>query len=174
MCGLAGLISYTQKFDKNDLAKMIGAMAHRGPDGQGIWSNEDGTVHLAHRRLAVIDLSAAADQPMHFLGRYTIIHNGEIYNYLELKTVLQHKGYVFETSSDTEVILAAFDCWGEDCLKQLDGMFAFAIWDEQEKKLFAARDRFGQKPFYYALDEQEQRFAFASEIKGFRGPTADG
>src|SRR5262245_58938523 len=143
MCGIAGLVSSHQKFHKSDLEKMIGTMAHRGPDGERTWTNGEETVRLAHRRLAVIDLSPSAAQPMHFKGRYTIVHNGEIYNYIELKRVLEQKGYQFTTSSDTEVILAAFDCWGAECLKQFDGMFAFAIWDDVEKKLFAARDRFG-------------------------------
>lgn len=146
---------------------MIGSLAHRGPNGQRMWSNEDGTMQLAHRRLAVIDLSSSAAQPMHFRQRLTIVHNGEIYNYLELRGELVKEGYHFETQSDTEVILAAYDCWAEECLTRFDGMFAFAIWDEPNKTLFAARDRFGQKPFYYFLDDDHRRFGFASEIKAF-------
>jgi len=118
---------------------------------------------LGNRRLAVIDLSPAASQPMHFSNRYTIVHNGEIYNYVELKKLLQQRGYRFHSRSDTEVILAAYDLWKEDCVKQFDGMFAFAIWDEKEQQLFAARDRFGEKPFYYYQDEEH--FIFASEMK---------
>jgi len=169
MCGIAGLISNRGESAKNDLEKMIGAMAHRGPDGVGTWINQEENIYLAHRRLAVIDLSSAAAQPMHYRDRYTIVHNGEIYNYLELKQTLAQKGYHFHNGSDTEVILAAFDCWREECLKHFDGMFAFVIWDGKEKKLFAARDRFGQKPFFYALNEKEQQFAFASELKAFKG-----
>src|SRR6185369_8350962 len=99
-------------------------------------------------RLAVIDLTPAASQPMHFSNRYTIVHNGEIYNHVELRKLLQQRGYRFTSRSDTEVILAAYDLWKEDCVKQFDGMFAFAIWDEKEQQLFAARDRFGEKPFF--------------------------
>ena len=153
---------------------MTAAISHRGPDGEGFWANAGEHVFLGHRRLAVIDLSPNAAQPMHFNPakatngeekdpRYSIIHNGEIYNYLELRVTLQQKGYVFRTQSDTEVILAAYDYWKENCLQQFDGMFAFAIWDEKEQVLFAARDRFGEKPFYYF--EDDEHFIFASEMK---------
>ena len=142
---------------------MATSIAHRGPDGEGYWINEKKTAALAHRRLAIIDLSAAAAQPMHFAQRYTITYNGEIYNYIELREDLKKKGYHFTTSSDTEVILAAYDLYKEKCCSYLDGMFAFAIWDEQEQKLFAARDRFGEKPFYFALEDK--LFVFASEMK---------
>ena len=168
MCGIAGLISQPKHFSRHHLDNMIGRLCHRGPDGVNTWANSDESALLAHRRLAVIDLSVAAAQPMHFHDRFTIVHNGEIYNYLELKAILQKNGYQFRTASDTEVILAAFDFWGADCLQQFDGMFAFAIWDEKEKRLFAARDRFGQKPFYYTLEETSQSLAFASEIKAFK------
>ena len=142
---------------------MTDAIAHRGPDGEGQWSNAGNTVHLGHRRLAVIDLSSQAAQPMRFANRYQIVYNGEIYNYIEIRSFLQNKGYHFTTQSDTEVILAAYDYWKEKCLQQFDGMFAFAIWDEKDEKLFAARDRFGEKPFYYY--EDEGNFIFASEMK---------
>ena len=168
MCGIAGLISPARKYSREHLIPLIRAMAHRGPDGERFWSNEEGSVHLAHRRLAVIDLSDRAAQPMHYLERYTIVHNGEIYNYKELKEELLQKGYRFSSGSDTEVILASFDCWKEDCLIHFDGMFAFAIWDDKDKILFAARDRFGQKPFYYAFDADQKEFCFASEIKAFK------
>ncbi len=146
---------------------MTDALAHRGPDGEGLWQNEPGTVLFGHRRLSIIDLSTAGNQPMHYLHRYTIIHNGEIYNYIELKAELQKKGYAFHSQTDTEVIAAAYDCWQRDCVEQLDGMFAFAIWDEKEKEFFAARDRFGEKPFYYFYDRA--RFLFASEMKALWG-----
>ncbi len=136
-------------------------LAHRGPDAEGHWVNS--TTALGNRRLAIIDLSNAANQPMHYLQRYTIIHNGEIYNYIELKEELQKKGYSFHSRSDTEVIVAAYDCWKDECVDHFDGMFAFAIWDEKEKELFAARDRFGEKPFFYFLDNEQ--FVFASEMK---------
>jgi asparagine synthase (glutamine-hydrolysing) len=142
---------------------MTDVLAHRGPDGEGHWINPSGNIALGHRRLSVIDLSDAGAQPMHYLNRYTIIHNGEIYNYTELKEELQKKGYSFFSKTDTEVIAAAYDCWEDDCVEHFDGMFAFAIWDEETKTLFAARDRFGEKPFYYYFDDQQ--FAFASEMK---------
>ena len=181
MCGIAGiLINDSSSSAENaaerlfHLKKMTNALAHRGPDGEGQWANSDGNIYLGHRRLAVIDLSQNAAQPMHFytgkasnakdaIPRYSIVHNGEIYNYIELRVTLQQKGYVFLTQSDTEVILAAYDHWKEECLQQFDGMFSFAIWDEWEKQLFAARDRFGEKPFYYY--EDERHFIFASEMK---------
>ena len=142
---------------------MTDALAHRGPDGEGFWSNDDNTVHLGHRRLSVIDLSGQAAQPMHFANRYRIVYNGEIYNYVEIRSFLLNKGYHFSTQSDTEVILAAYDYWKEKCLQHFDGMFAFAIWDEKTERLFAARDRFGEKPFYYY--EDTDNFIFASEMK---------
>ena len=164
MCGIAGIIStLAETIPEVHLKKMTLALAHRGPDGEGIWKNEKSNVLLGHRRLSIIDLSNAAAQPMGYLNRYTITHNGEIYNYIELKEQLQEKGYSFRSKSDTEVILAAYDFWKEDCLKFFDGMFAFAIWDEKEQQLFAARDRFGEKPFYYY--ENERYFFFASEMK---------
>lgn len=142
---------------------MTDALAHRGPDGEGLWLNQNETVALGHRRLSILDLSEVAAQPFHFHNRYTIIHNGEIYNYTELRNQLQQKGYSFRSQTDTEVIAAAYDCWKEKCLQYFDGMFAFAIWDEQEQQLFAARDRFGEKPFYYFFDDEQ--FVFASEFK---------
>ena len=164
MCGIAGIISpLLQPVSPERLYKMTAAIAHRGPDGERHWINPAGTTGLGHRRLSIIDLSEGAAQPMHYLERYSIVHNGEIYNYIELKKALQKKGYSFISQSDTEVILAAYDCWKENCLQQLDGMFAFAIWDEKEQTLFAARDRLGEKPFYYCFNNKE--LLFASEIK---------
>ena len=150
---------------------MTDAIAHRGPDGEGFWFNKTQTVGFGHRRLAIIDLSNAGNQPMQFpspkgegLGvRYSITYNGELYNYIELREYLKQKSYQFITQSDTEVILAAYDHWKQECLQQFDGMFAFAIWDEQEQTLFTARDRFGEKPFYYFFDGEQ--FLFASEMK---------
>jgi len=164
MCGIAGIISVNQQLVSTERLKaMTDAIAHRGPDGEGCWINENNTVGFGHRRLAIIDLSDAAAQPLHYLNRYSITYNGEIYNYIELKEELLKKGYQFRTQSDTEVILAAYDCWKEECLQQFDGMFAFAIWDEREQTVFAARDRFGEKPFYYFFDGEQ--FVFASEMK---------
>lgn len=164
MCGIAGLIqSNPSVYTKEHLKKMTDAIAHRGPDGEGHWQNSDGTILLGHRRLSIIDLSPAGHQPMHYNSRYTIIHNGEIYNYTELRNELAKKGYTFISQTDTEVIAAAYDCWKENCVDYFDGMFAFAIWDEQQKELFAARDCFGEKPFFYFFDGQN--FLFASEMK---------
>lgn len=142
---------------------MSDILKHRGPDGEGLWVNNENTAGLSHRRLAIIDLSDAAAQPMHYLNRYSIVYNGEIYNYKEIRSDLQKAGYHFSTQSDTEVILAAFDFYKNDCVKYFDGMFSFAIWDEQLQSLFCARDIFGEKPFYYFLDDDA--FAFASEMK---------
>lgn len=164
MCGIAGIISQnTSIISLQKLQAMTDTLAHRGPDGEASWMNTYGTVGLAHRRLAIIDLTDTGKQPMPYLDRYTIVHNGEIYNYIELKEELIKKGYSFRSSSDTEVILAAYDCYGEQCVHHFDGMFAFAIWDEKEQTLFAARDRFGEKPFYYFYDEGQ--LIFASEMK---------
>ena len=164
MCGIAGILSHhinAVSFDK--LKGMTDAISHRGPDGEGFWMNDEKTIGLGHRRLAIIDLSPEAAQPFSFLGRYHLVFNGEIYNYPELKTELSQKGYRFQTNSDTEVLVAAYDCWKDNCLQRFDGMFAFAIWDEKEQQLFAARDRFGEKPFYYHFDGET--LVFASEFK---------
>ncbi|HLO37937.1 MAG TPA: asparagine synthase (glutamine-hydrolyzing) [Lacibacter sp.] len=164
MCGIAGIISMNpNNVSTERLKQMTDAIAHRGPDGEGFWLNENKTVGFGHRRLAIIDLSEAGKQPMHFLNRYTITYNGELYNYIEIREELKQKGYQFNTQTDTEVILAAYDFWKEECLQQFDGMFAFAIWDKQEQTLFTARDRFGEKPFYYFFDGEQ--FVFASEMK---------
>lgn len=164
MCGIAGIISSDSNLvTKERLSKMTGALAHRGPDGEGFWVNAAGNAGFGHRRLSIIDLSEAAAQPMHYAGRYSILHNGEIYNYKEIRETLLQKGYTFHSQSDTEVILAAYDCYGPGCLQHFDGMFAFAIWDEQQQELFAARDRFGEKPFFYYIDDNQ--LIFASEMK---------
>ncbi|MBV4357897.1 asparagine synthase (glutamine-hydrolyzing) [Pinibacter aurantiacus] len=165
MCGIAGIVTTNTSFiAEQHLLQMTNALQHRGPEKERLWINEDKTVGFGHRRLCIIDLSEAGAQPMHYLNRYTIVYNGEIYNYIEIKETLQKQGYSFVSHSDTEVILAAYDCWKEKCLQQFDGMFAFAIWDNVEKKLFAARDRFGEKPFFYHFD-QSNNFLFASEMK---------
>lgn len=162
MCGIAGIISHnTTKINERNLQLMAGCLTHRGPDAQSTWTNDERTAGLAHRRLSIIDLTDAAGQPMHFGERYTIVYNGEIYNYVELKSQLEKKGISFQTASDTEVIIAAYAECGENCVNDFDGMFAFAIWDDHEKTLFCARDRFGEKPFYYSCDNG---FYFASGI----------
>ncbi|MBS1660257.1 MAG: asparagine synthase (glutamine-hydrolyzing) [Bacteroidetes bacterium] len=164
MCGISGIVSSNPaKINEQRLKNMTDVLTHRGPDGEGIWINKSNQAGLAHRRLSIIDLSPAGAQPMHYLDRYTIVHNGEIYNYRELRDLLQSKDYTFVSHTDTEVILAAYDHFGTGCLQHFDGMFAFAIWDEKEQQLFLARDRFGEKPLFFYQDEHE--FIFASELK---------
>ena len=151
-------------WEKSQLEAMNRSQSHRGPDADGMWFSPDGLAALGHRRLSIIDLSDAGRQPMaDASGRYWITFNGEIYNYLELRSELED-GYVFRTRTDTEVLLAAYAKWGERCLNRLIGMFAFAIWDDREKTLFAARDRFGVKPLYLA-EPQPGMLWLASEIK---------
>lgn len=169
MCGIAGIIAPSGKNITTDALKLLAdTLVHRGPDGSGYWVNEQHNLGLAHRRLAIIDTTEAASQPMHYL-HYTIILNGEIYNYRELKNELQQKGYRFRTASDTEVIPAAFDCWGTDALQRMDGMFAFALYDAKAETLYLVRDRFGEKPLYYHASIKERgrfdSFWFASEMK---------
>jgi asparagine synthase (glutamine-hydrolysing) len=166
MCGIAGIIQFgAHEYSRADIKKMTDTLSHRGPDGEGYWEAVSGNVLFGHRRLSILDLSEAAAQPFHYLDRYVIIHNGEVYNYLELKDELKKNGYSFRSQTDTEVLAAAFDCWKEKCLDHFDGMFSFAIWDEKEKELFVARDRFGEKPFHYVFDDSKKIFVFASEIK---------
>jgi asparagine synthase (glutamine-hydrolysing) len=163
MCGIAGAISLSaQPIGRLDqaLAVMNRLIAHRGPDGEGYWRSADSRCGLAHRRLAIIDLSASGHQPMQAANGAVISFNGEIYNYRELHDALASH-WQFRSKSDTETILAAYDRWGVDCLSQLRGMFAFALWDGH--RLFAARDRFGIKPFYYATVGGV--LYFASEMK---------
>ena len=164
MCGIAGFWSNTVIDNKISLIKsMTDSIAHRGPNGEGHWMSKDQNITLGHRRLSIIDLSNNGNQPMHFMDRYSITFNGEIYNYIEIREVLLHKGYVFRTESDTEVILAAYHEWKDKCLSKFDGMFAIVIYDNEAKQLFCARDRFGEKPFYYSF--YNGCFVFASEMK---------
>jgi asparagine synthase (glutamine-hydrolysing) len=164
MCGIAGYLQLNGRYSNTDLKKMTDAIAHRGPDGEGHWVNESNTVGFGHRRLSIIDLTECGSQPMHYMRRYTIIFNGEIYNYLEIKERLIKKGYVFHSASDTEVIMALYDECREACVAEMDGMFAFCIYDAKENTVFCARDRFGEKPFFYAFAGKGQ-LAFASEMK---------
>ena len=164
MCGIAGILSPTKiEGSKQIIEAATGALIHRGPEQERHWCNEEHTVVLGHTRLCIIDVHPRSSQPFNYLSRYHIIHNGEIYNYLEIKKELEKKGYHFSTESDTEVIIAAYHAYYRECLREFDGMFSFAIWDEQEKILFAARDRLGEKPFFFFFDDKE--FLFASEIK---------
>ncbi|WP_158837993.1 asparagine synthase (glutamine-hydrolyzing) [Polaribacter sp. L3A8] len=165
MCGIAGIVG--DHSSKELLFKMLDAQKHRGPDNTGSWCNDN--VFLGHNRLSIIDLSEEANQPFtDFSQRYQIIFNGEIYNYIELKKELD---YNFITNSDTEVLLAAYIKWGVKCLERLNGMFSFAIWDTLNKTLFAARDRFGVKPFFYHL--KENTLYFSSEIKALHATGID-
>jgi len=165
MCGIAGIISVNKnEITRARLKAMTDIIEHRGPDGQNQWISENGNVGLSHRRLSIIDLSHNADQPMNYLGRYTIVFNGEIYNYLELKERLIKQGYSFQTASDTEVLMALYDKEKENCLGFLDGMFSFVIYDSTCNQIFAARDRFGEKPFFYSY-EPGKYFLFGSEMK---------
>jgi asparagine synthase (glutamine-hydrolysing) len=162
MCGIVGIIdsSLDQERGESLLKRMLESIKHRGPDNSSWWT--DMPVLLGHNRLSIIDLSDDANQPMAF-DDLVIVYNGEVYNYLEIKTELTEKGYLFRTTSDTEVILAAYQEWGADCVKRFVGMWAFAIWDKKKKELFCSRDRFGIKPLYYI--HAGSRFYFGSEYK---------
>jgi asparagine synthase (glutamine-hydrolysing) len=162
MCGISGII------DKNDapvseeqIRRITDLVAHRGPDAEGFHFAQG--LALGHRRLAIIDLNVRGRQPMCYRDRYWITYNGEIYNYLEIRRELEQRGASFKTTSDTEVILAAYAEWGPSCLTRFNGMWAFAIFDSVERILFISRDRFGVKPLYYL--EEGSRFVFGSEIK---------
>ena len=164
MCCIAGLVSLNDSDEqrRGAVARMCAAMQHRGPDDHGDISR--GPATLGMRRLAIID-PAGGHQPMtSACGRYHLIFNGCIYNHRELRAELAAGGYPFHSQCDTEVLLAAFARWGEDCLRRLRGMFAFAVWDEPAQSLFFARDAFGIKPLYYHHDNAQGRFAFASEL----------
>ncbi len=145
---------------------MIGALAHRGPDAAGVaHALAPIPVWLGHRRLSIIDVSDAANQPFEKHG-LVLVYNGEIYNYVELRRELEALGHRFHTATDTEVVLEAYREWGERCVERFNGMWAIALWDGSRRRLFCSRDRFGVKPFYYRWDGS--RFVFASELKAFR------
>ena len=164
MCGIVGFASPRPIADDSTLAKGIACLSHRGPDDGGEWWSADRRVGLAHRRLAIIDLTPAGHQPMLDVESGTVIvFNGEIYNYRDLRRVLAAKGHRFRGASDTEVILMAYREWGTGCLQHLNGMFAFALFDGTRQRMFMARDRAGEKPLYYRLDTAGLRFA--SELK---------
>lgn len=166
MCGIAGAISLNQSslaLTKH-LKKTLSLITYRGPDDEGIWQSPDRSVILGHRRLSILDLSAAGHQPMsNGDGNNWIVFNGEIYNFQEIRRKLVQKGCRFRSNSDTEVLLKGYEVYGTDILQQLRGMFAFAIYDQQQKRLFLARDRLGIKPLYYTI--ANDTFYFGSEIK---------
>jgi asparagine synthase (glutamine-hydrolysing) len=163
MCGISGFINIS--FVKNQLEDMLTSMQHRGPDDKGIFIKPENSIGLGHVRLSIIDLSQLGKQPMFSDdGRFIIVFNGEIYNYLELKFRLQALGFCFKSTSDTEVLLHAYQEWGTSCLDHLNGMFAFALHDVVRNTTFIARDRFGEKPFYYS-QLPNNGFIFSSEIR---------
>lgn len=166
MCGIAGWLSPAGAVDPSILTAMNQKIAHRGPDADAVWLNETRTVGFTHRRLAIIDLQSTSNQPLHdATGHFSLVFNGEIYNYQTLRAELQQLGAVFRTDGDSEVILEAYKTWGFDCLQRLRGMFAFALWDARQRLLFMARDRFGKKPFFYRQlpDSAGGGIIFASE-----------
>jgi asparagine synthase (glutamine-hydrolysing) len=163
MCGIAGIVEFRGKaVEPSDISRLTNLLAHRGPDGTGIWFSAERNVAFGHRRLAIIDPGAGGYQPMLSAdGRYVITYNGEIYNFLELRRELEAQGVIFRTQSDTEVILAAWQTWQEGMLLRFNGMWALAIFDTHSRELFLARDRFGIKPLLYTMSPE--RFVFASE-----------
>ena len=163
MCGIAVCLKSKGVADHNKFEKMVDIIAHRGPDDRGTFY--EGSLALGHRRLSIIDLSSDGHQPFIYQDNYVTVFNGEIYNYIELRAQLEKKGYRFRTKTDTEVLVAAYDCFGEKCVEYFNGMWSFVIYDRAKQILFCSRDRFGVKPFYYT--RQECMFLAASEIKQF-------
>ncbi|MCR5733380.1 MAG: asparagine synthetase B, partial [Lachnospiraceae bacterium] len=163
MCGIFG--AFNANIDEDLAGRCLDRLSHRGPDDRGLWQEKG--VTLGHRRLAILDLSQKGHQPMFYAdSRYVLVYNGEIYNFLELRKELEGKGYSFESDSDSEVLLASFLCWGEDCLPKFNGMWAFLLYDREKERLFMSRDRFGIKPLYYTkLKGGDDSYAFASEMK---------
>ena len=168
MCGIAGVWSAGQPSDLAPIASLMSSsLEHRGPDDCGVWVDTAAPIALSHRRLSIMDVSSAGHQPMASqCGRYVIVFNGEIYNHERIRTSLSDRdpAYSWRGHSDTETLLASISCWGmEKTLQQIEGMFAFALWDTREKALYLARDRMGEKPLYYGW--QGDSFLFASELK---------
>ena len=167
MCGIVGLWNLDgAAISPEMLTRFTDTLQHRGPDGSQLYVDHGANLGFGHRRLAILDTSDSGRQPMSYAqDRYWITYNGEIYNFIELRKELEQLGYQFHTESDTEIIMAAYDRWGQDCQLRFNGMWAFAIWDRRIKQLFISRDRFGVKPLHYYYDGE--KFAFASEMKAF-------
>ena len=161
MCGIAGYCNLKKEVDRECFEKMVDIISYRGPDDRGTFYEKG--IALGHRRLSIIDLSEAGHQPFHYKDRYVLVFNGEIYNYRELREELKSRGCSFVSECDTEVLIAAYDQYGPSCVDRFNGMWAFAIYDRQERVVFLSRDRFGVKPLYYCHKDDE--FIFASEEK---------
>src|SRR5215217_2072347 len=181
MCGIAGVVAWDDRFrvDRDTLGRMSARIAHRGPDGEGLYLNHEAEVRpdcpqvgLVHRRLAIIDPDPRANQPFTDEQGRWITFNGEIYNFRELRAELKglKPDYLWRTDCDTEVLLVAYDVWGEKCVERLNGMFAFAVWDGAKGELFLARDRMGQKPLYVAFHEGRRRGS-EGRLTGTEEPT---
>src|SRR5262249_1735199 len=172
MCGFAGFINTSGEMDNQRLVTFVSRMAetlrHRGPDDDATWTDAQAGIALGFRRLAILDLTESGRQPMHSrCKRFVIVFNGEIYNHNELRQQLEKEGYAFRGRSDTEVILAAVSQWGlESALQSFNGMFAFALWDRQQRRLHLVRDRLGEKPLYYGW--LGETFLFGSELKSLK------
>jgi asparagine synthase (glutamine-hydrolysing) len=164
MCGIVGILRNGRAIEEGELIAMRERLVHRGPDDAGLWIHPEGRVGLAHRRLSIIDLSTAGHQPMQSRdGNLILVYNGELYNFSELRTDLEEKGYRFLSRTDTEVVLYAYQEWGVEAVRRFNGMFAFTLYDRRTEQLFLARDRFGEKPLYYC--KRAGFFLFASELK---------
>lgn len=170
MCGIVGIWETRSSeigWREDQVRRSMSTIHHRGPDSHGVWSAADAGLTLGHQRLSIIDVSPQGHQPMQSAdGRYVVCFNGEIFNFQELRSALQSEGVSFKSRSDTEVLVEGFARWGEDVLQRMVGQFAFAIWDDKERRLFLARDRFGEKPLYFC--RTPRFFAFASEIQALR------
>ena len=165
MCGIVGVASESKLSNSKWIFDALEVLKHRGPDNFGSWKSDCGKIHLGHRRLSIIDLSSNGNQPMCSEdSNYIITFNGEIYNHQEIKKLLLKSNITFRTDTDTEILLKSYIKWGAKCLEYLSGMFAFCIYDKMNEKLFIARDRSGEKPFFYTFHNNE--FRFASELKG--------
>src|SRR6266576_2679469 len=164
MCGIAGKLLFDDeaRVNRQEIEMMLRPMSHRGPDGEGVYL--DRNVGLGHLRLAIIDLDTGGEPMPNEDKTIWIVFNGEIYNFRELRRQLLQKGHVFRSQSDTEVILHLYEELGPECVREMRGMFAFALWDSNQRRLFIARDRVGIKPLYYTVSANA--FCFASELKG--------